>query len=548
MTVTNYECPDGTPFPVEWPDPEMENSAWIWDQLHNPLPATPLAQDLFDPKRIGMLRGGVTTGRPMPVGERLFFHGYVYSRPVLHSDEEQSTFRLVAERDAELRLGRLTELFESEYRPEAEALTRSLHTWAASDDSLADLMSRFDEVEAIAARHGELHTLSMSLTNIGWGDFQRFCTAEFGDEADQLALDTTAGLPNKSLDSANALWDLSRQIAARPAVADLLRSTVSSEFMPAIDSVSGGEDCRLLIEAFLDEWGLRNESFSEIAFPTWKEDPTFVITTLRKYLDNAEGRSPAQMHSNVAETRERRTEEAKTRLGSAEKVAKFLELLRIAQQRTVMIEDHNYYIDQRGHASLRFPCLAIGDRLVEQGSIDDRSDVFYLHRRELFEAAEDADARYQSIIEQRRADRDSWMKVLPPATIGKGKVVMSPIRAAFFGDVDLEPAEDGTVNGLAASKGTARGIARLILTLDDADKLGPGEILVTYATAPSWTPLFAVASAVVTDIGGPLAHCAVVAREYGIPAVVGTRTATADIKDGQMVEVDGTAGVVRILD
>jgi pyruvate,water dikinase len=86
----------------------------------------------------------------------------------------------------------------------------------------------------------------------------------------------------------------------------------------------------------------------------------------------------------------------------------------------------------------------------------------------------------------------------------------------------------------------------VILSLDQASRLSPGEILVTYATAPPWTPLFAIAGGVVTDAGGPLAHCAVVAREYGIPAVVGTTNATSAIKDGMTISIDGTTGLVTI--
>ena len=103
------------------------------------------------------------------------------------------------------------------------------------------------------------------------------------------------------------------------------------------------------------------------------------------------------------------------------------------------------------------------------------------------------------------------------------------------------------MRGQAASAGAARGAARVIFSLADADKLKPGQILVTKATTPPWTPLFGTAAAVVTDTGGVLSHCAVVAREYGIPAVVGTGNATQTIQDGQLLEVNGSAGTVRIL-
>lgn len=109
------------------------------------------------------------------------------------------------------------------------------------------------------------------------------------------------------------------------------------------------------------------------------------------------------------------------------------------------------------------------------------------------------------------------------------------------------PSKNGLLRGLAGSPGLVRGRARVIRSLAEMNKLQPGDILVAEATMPPWTPLFGIASAVVTDVGGILSHCAVVAREYQIPAVVGVGTATATIRDGQMVEVDGNNGVVRLL-
>jgi pyruvate,water dikinase len=117
----------------------------------------------------------------------------------------------------------------------------------------------------------------------------------------------------------------------------------------------------------------------------------------------------------------------------------------------------------------------------------------------------------------------------------------------FFGGPPQPPTELGVLRGNPGSPGTARGIAKVVRSLAEAAKLEPGDILVAETTAPPWTPLFATVAAVVTDTGGILSHCAVVAREYGIPAVVGTGMATAMIKDGQTVEVGGDTGIVRVI-
>ena len=148
---------------------------------------------------------------------------------------------------------------------------------------------------------------------------------------------------------------------------------------------------------------------------------------------------------------------------------------------------------------------------------------------------------------------EKWSHVSPPAAIGTfyGPRPVNLVTTAlgrFMGATPAPSETPGVVNGVAASPGKVTGTARVIKHLREADRLSRGEILVTITTAPPWTPLFAIAGGIVTDIGGPLSHCGIVAREYGLPGVLGTGIATQVIRDGQRIEVDGTAGVVRILD
>jgi pyruvate,water dikinase len=253
------------------------------------------------------------------------------------------------------------------------------------------------------------------------------------------------------------------------------------------------------------------------------------------------------MHDRSVARREKLTAEIEQRFANdSEKLRTFRDYQKSAFQRTVLLEDHNYYIDQKSHVATRVACLAIGRRLAGQGSIDSPDDVFFLVEEELRQAAVDSSMRYQSLVAERRAERERWTHTLPPATIGDGTSEMPIQMQRFFGPSEQEPSPDGEIKGIAASAGIVRGTARVVRTLDEVERLAPGEILVTYATAPPWTPLFAIASAVVTDAGGMLSHCAVVAREYGIPAVTGSKVATARIPDGALVTVDGGAGTVKI--
>jgi rifampicin phosphotransferase len=150
---------------------------------------------------------------------------------------------------------------------------------------------------------------------------------------------------------------------------------------------------------------------------------------------------------------------------------------------------------------------------------------------------------------------DHFSLVPPPLKLGTmpafeledGGSVMRALSKGEFRPSDTSPREAHSVKGIPGSAGVARGTARVIHSLAEAGKLQPGDVLVAEFTVPPWTPLFATASAVVTDIGGVLCHSAVVAREYRIPAVVGTGHATSTFHDGQLLEVDGNAGTVRVI-
>jgi pyruvate,water dikinase len=182
--------------------------------------------------------------------------------------------------------------------------------------------------------------------------------------------------------------------------------------------------------------------------------------------------------------------------------------------------------------------------------IDTADDVFYLRLEELKElAGATGPEDVRTTVSSRRDDLERWGRLIPPRTLGRepsGGSDAPPLMRRFLGhgvDVSTEPR---VVTGNPASRGTARGRARVIMSLNDGHRLEPGDILICPSTAPPWTPLFAIAAAVVTDSGGMLSHSAIVAREYAIPCVVGTQVGTRKILDGATITVDGAQGLVRI--
>jgi pyruvate,water dikinase len=201
--------------------------------------------------------------------------------------------------------------------------------------------------------------------------------------------------------------------------------------------------------------------------------------------------------------------------------------------------------------SLRVPYLALGRKLVEAGALARPEQVFFFRSDELRDAAHDPSAKVRATADAREAEFERCKTLTPVPFLGTPPdptqlpPEIAPLVKLFFGMGEPEVVGQ-EIKGQAASKGIVTATARVIKDLADAERLQPGEILVCTTTAPPWTPLFAIAAAVVTDSGGVLSHSAICAREYAIPCVVATQVATHMIPDGATITVDGAAGLVRI--
>jgi pyruvate,water dikinase len=198
---------------------------------------------------------------------------------------------------------------------------------------------------------------------------------------------------------------------------------------------------------------------------------------------------------------------------------------------------------------LRLPFLELGRRLVRQGVLADHNDVFLLRLDDMRQGLSGADQR--ALIAQRQTEMAAWSQVVPPLTIGAPPPPSDdPWEEAILRKmlgVPPEPSRDpDVITGTGASPGTVQGRAKVMHNLSEASKVQPGDILVCEMTMPAWTPLFSTVSAVVSDTGGVLSHCAIVSREYRIACVVGTIVGTTMIQDGMLLTVDGSKGIVRI--
>jgi rifampicin phosphotransferase len=255
--------------------------------------------------------------------------------------------------------------------------------------------------------------------------------------------------------------------------------------------------------------------------------------------------TPMAVHERLVDARRHAEGAALNALASSpRRLSAFRRLLADAQHLVPVREE------QVGELTMPWPVMRravvrIGEVLVARGLIEEADDVFFLTRNEMLGAL--TDGRLDSAVDvaRRRASREDQARLVPPLLIGRLNPVARRIWDAFPRMLGATPSASALVSGSPASPGRASGAVRVIRGPDEFDELQPGEILVAPMTAPAWTPLFSRAAAVVTDVGSAAAHASIIAREYGIPAVVGCGDATARLRTGLRVTVDGSTGNVE---
>ena len=357
------------------------------------------------------------------------------------------------------------------------------------------------------------------------------------------AADTlTQSVPNNvTSEMGLALLDVADVIRPHPDVVAFLQRVEDERFLDDLPNVPGGPEARDAIAAWLEKYGMRGVGEIDITRPRWSERPTALVPILLGHVENFDPGAG-----------KRRFEQG--RQDAAEKERELLARLRAMPNGEEKADETKRMIDRvRTFAGYReYPkydmvsryfvykqaLMEEAERLVRADVLREKEDIFYLRFQELQEVVRTNQVDEQ-LIRQRKDAFESYRALTPPRVLtSDGEAVAGSYRREDF------PA--GALVGLPVSAGTIEGRARIILDLAEAD-LEPGDILVTAYTDPSWTPLFVAIKGLVTEVGGLMTHGAVIAREYGLPAVVGVEHATRLIQDGQRIRVHGTDGYVEIL-
>jgi phosphohistidine swiveling domain-containing protein len=345
---------------------------------------------------------------------------------------------------------------------------------------------------------------------------------------------------NVTMETNKHLWDLAQVAKASPAVTDLLRTHDADEVVDRLEQMEEGKAFLQALDLFLNEYGHR-EIRMDVLYPTWGEDPAPVLGFVRGYLDAGEAHNPYPQQARLVKEREELTRKV---LGQLEQdllgrtlVSPIFRWVLGHSQANTRERDTAHFELTRAFPPIRRLLLELGPRWTARGLIDKPDDIFFLRLEEIEEMAQ-APRPMQDVVQARRAEFEE-NKLRPWPDIIRGD-------QEIYSQGPSEEVLDGQLQGIASSPGVVSGVARVIRGPDEFGRLQKDDILVAPLTNPAWTPLFAIASAVITEVGGMLSHGAIVAREYGIPAVMSVAGATTRVSDGDRITVDGNRGIVTL--
>jgi len=356
------------------------------------------------------------------------------------------------------------------------------------------------------------------------------------------------GFASKAADAQIQLEAIARKINASDVLQEKVITTPAQRLLNILEEHPEGQAILDDLKGYFDTYGHQIYNL-DFAAPTLADNPLPVLLSLKTAVSHPE-RDSQKQQSEFAEERKLLVARTEQSLNPIQRPI-FKLLFGWAQRYGPYREEALFYVGA-GWPALRRLALELGQRLTQAGSLDTPDDVFFLESAEL-EAGSAARSKDLSqpelaqLARNRRNLRETRKRLEPPVSVPPdGRMMFGPIDMAMFEPKPRTPSTGPFLDGFAVSPGQVTAPASVILSPDDFDKMMPDSILVCTSTTPAWTPLFAQARGLVTDIGGALAHGSIVAREYGIPAVMGTGVATQRIQDGELIRVDGDRGIVTL--
>ena len=560
-------------FPIDWDDGERE-LFWVLDDLHCPNPLSPM---FFD---IGgwwltcdhMFRRFGTPFAADWIAKNV--NGYLYTAAVpaqpglqVEASEFEARYAPRVPRSAAYADGLGAYLgwvlphyaenflawWRDRLRPEIERNLGYLDERLDADPDLVSLAVLLEDALDIHDRHWKIHWL-LNFAQFSATMGLNATIASVKGEVDPTLLGRLqSSVEDRNWDSIEALWRMKEEVKASDALSAAFEGDTAADVLRALE---GSDEGRAFVAERLDpyrrEFGNKAIWSHEFVFPTWREQPAPIVEAVRGYIES--DFDYAQTLAAVKADLEAAVAELMGDVPEGEQRDELQRSLDLSLRMNPLTPDHHFYIDQATNAYVRLVLVAIGRRLTESGALADPEDVMFLRYNELrVLMADRSTLAAEELVSERRDERERASTIRPPDWVGTAtEDALAFPYLTLWGFPEKfhrpPPTKVGEVRGLGGSPGVVEGTARTIMSLEEADQVKTGEILVCRMTNPAWVVLFTKIAALVTDAGGVAAHPAVVAREFGLPAVVGTSNATDVIKTGDRVRVNGNTGIVEVLE
>jgi pyruvate, water dikinase len=566
---------------------DAETGLWFADTMHWSRGCHPLGSVIAEAAYLGAGQNSTRIfALPASLGLDLRVqHGYVYISPLAVTDPEEIARRAEVFQE---RAGFYYENWDELYGRWKEKVA------AVVDDMRAVTfppLPEFEPMEVVTQARGRstgweviagfrrliddlflVWQYHFEFLNLGYGGYLalfQFCRQAFPEMPEQSIARMVAGIDALAFRPDEELRKLAR-LARELGVGDLIDGADAGGTFGALAASEPGRRWLAAYDAAKEPWF---NYFAEYGFThdqdTWISNPAIPLAGIAGYVRSLA--AGAEIDRPVERLRAERDEivAAYRSLLTGAEAAQFDELIGLAQRVFPYIEEHNIYVEHWAHAVFWRKLWELGDFLVAAGFAEARDDVFFLNRFELEQVLHDivqswaigvpqrGRLGWAAEIERRRGIVAALHATPPQPAYGVPPAqITDPFAVMMFGItteqvavwLGSDDAEGDRLAGIGGSPGVVEGPVRLLHSERDLDDLLPGEVLVCPITAPSWGPAFSVAAGVVTDLGGMMSHAAIVCREYGLPAVVGTGFATVRLRTGDRIRLDGATGEVMLLE
>jgi len=559
-------------FPVDWASETEKKLFWVYDDLHCPQPLSPMYFDIggWWMSCDHMFR---RFGTPFAVDwTAKSVNGYLYTTAIpqdpdfsVPAMEYGSTYtpRINLDPEYPAKIGAYLgavlptyglnfatwwrERLVPEMRRNLDYLESKI--FKADEIGLMEWATILEDAIDIHDRHWKIHWM-LNFAQLSATLNLRAVVQEVRGKVDDALLGRLQNsAADRNWDAIETLWKIKEKAKKDKKLAEAFASGTGMEIHAALSKIAEGKKLIEDVAAYQREFGWHAVWSHEFIFPSRYEEAGPVLDVIKGYIES-DYDYPTAVKA-LADDIAAASKELLEGLGG-EALEKMKAANDINLKMAPLTPDHHFYIDQGTNQHVRVVLICIGRKLVAEGVLDEPDDVIFLKYNELRYLLGDLknyDAR--SIVKKRRQERLESYKLRPADFIGtatESQLAFPYLNLWGFPEkLQRTEAGKGQVTGLAASPGVVEGVARVVMTIDEFDDVKPGDIMVCQMTNPAWTPLFAVISGIVTDAGGVVSHPAVMAREFGIPAVIGTSVATLKIKTGDRIRVDGTKGLVEIL-